>query len=214
MSGGRSQTVGRFRFFFDHERWEWSPEVQQIHGYQPGSMPNPTTAQVLSHKHPDDLNHVVGALEDTRRTRAAFSTTHRMIDVQGRVHSVTLVGDQLRDEAGSVIGTHGFYIDVTPAERDYEDRISEAVSVVSERRAVIEQAKGMLSLLYGVSSATAFELLRWRSQEANVKLRELAEQLVIDFRALSGETLPGRDVYNRLILTVEQRINAPRDSRN
>jgi hypothetical protein len=72
----------------------------------------------------------------------------------------------------------------------------------------------MLSLLYGVNSETAFELLRWRSQEANVKLRELAEQLVIDFRALSGETLPGRDVYNRLVMTVEQRINAPRDSGN
>jgi hypothetical protein len=54
LSGGQSQTVGQFRFFIDDERWEWSDEVQQMHGYAPGSMPKPTTAQVLSHKHPDD----------------------------------------------------------------------------------------------------------------------------------------------------------------
>jgi hypothetical protein len=48
LSGGHSQTVGQFRFYIDDERWEWSDEVQQMHGYVPGSLPNPTTAQVLS----------------------------------------------------------------------------------------------------------------------------------------------------------------------
>jgi hypothetical protein len=86
LIGGQSQTVGRFRFFFDDERWEWSDEVQEIHGYAPGEIPNPTTEQVLSHKHPDDYAYVVGVLEDTRRTRTAFSTRHRMIDKQGRHH--------------------------------------------------------------------------------------------------------------------------------
>jgi hypothetical protein len=43
LTGGQTQTVGRFRFFIDDERWEWSDEVQQIHGYVPGEMPNLTT---------------------------------------------------------------------------------------------------------------------------------------------------------------------------
>ena len=77
-------------------RWEWSDEVQLIHGYAPGEMPNPRTAQVLSHKHPDDYDHVLGALEDTRRSRTAFSTRHRMIDKQGRSHRVNVVGDRVR----------------------------------------------------------------------------------------------------------------------
>ena len=59
-------------------------------------MPNPRTAQVLSHKHPDDYDHVLGALEDTRRSRTAFSTRHRMIDKQGRSHRVNVVGDRVR----------------------------------------------------------------------------------------------------------------------
>jgi hypothetical protein len=45
-------------------------------------MPNPTTEQVLAHKHAGDRNHVLDALEDTRR--AAFSTRHRLIDIAGR----------------------------------------------------------------------------------------------------------------------------------
>lgn len=209
MSGGGAQTVGRFRFFIDDERWEWSEEVQHMHGYPPGAMPSPPTAQVLAHKHPDDYGHVLGALEDTRRTRAAFSTRHRMIDVNGGIHRVVVVGDQMRDDHGVVIGTHGFYIDVTPAEAGYESRISAGVADVTDRRAVIEQAKGMLALLYGLDEDAAFGILRWRSQESNLKLRAVAEQLVAEFRALGnpgrGE-LPSRRVYDHALLTLHERM--------
>jgi PAS domain S-box-containing protein len=206
LSGGQSQTVGQFRFFIDDERWEWSDEVQQMHGYAPGSMPKPTTAQVLSHKHPDDYAHVAEALEDTRRTGTAFSTRHRMIDTAGRTHQVVVVGAQLHDDAGAVIGTHGFYIDISPSERAEEDRITAAIAEISDNRAAIEQAKGMLSLLYGVDQLAAFEMLRQRSQESNVKLRSLAAQLVADFRALSDEELPARANYDVLLMTVGQRV--------
>jgi hypothetical protein len=30
--------VGWYRFYFADERWEWSSEVEQIHGYQPGEI--------------------------------------------------------------------------------------------------------------------------------------------------------------------------------
>jgi AmiR/NasT family two-component response regulator len=43
---------------------------------------------------------------------------------------------------------------------------------------VIEQAKGMLVLVYSLGAVTAFDLLRRRSQETNVKLRRLARQIV------------------------------------
>lgn len=202
LTGGQAQTVGRFRFFIDQERWEWSPEVQQLHGYAPGAMPNPTTAQVLSHKHPDDIDHVRGALEDTRRTRAAFSTRHRMIDTAGRVHQITVVGDLLRDDQGTVIGTEGFYIDVSPAEAAYQDRISEGVDTIVDRRAVIEQAKGMLGVVYGLEDAASFELLRWLSQRTNIKVQKLAELLVARFRALSAPILPERHEYDNALMSL------------
>ena len=174
LAGGVPQRAGWFRFYFDDDRWEWSPQVEKMHGYLPGSV-TPTTEMVLAHKHPEDCRHIAHTLELIRQTRQAFSSRHRIIDVEGRVHHVVVVGDLLRDDNETVIGTHGFYIDVTPSERARQDQVTAAVTRITERRSGIEQTKGMLMLVYGIDEATAFELLKWRSQEANVKLRTLAE---------------------------------------
>ena len=177
-AGGEPQRVGWFRFYFADERWVWSPQVEQMHGYEPGTA-TPTTELVLSHKHPDDYRQVAATLEDIRRTSAAFSTRHRIVDRQGETHDVIVVGDRLYDDAGMVIGTHGFYVDVTPTLRRVQDDIvSEVVAEIAEARSTIEQAKGMLMLIYRIDADSAFDLLRWQSQEANVKLRLLAAQIV------------------------------------
>lgn len=208
LSGGDAQTVGRFRFFIDDQRWEWSGEVQQIHGYAPGELPNPSTEQVLAHKHPDDRDYVAGVLEDTRRTRTAFSTRHRMIDTTGQLHRVTVVGDLMRDDYGTVIGTQGFYIDATAAEADYQTRVTERVDEVVDRRAVIEQAKGMLAVVYGLEDDASFTLLKWMSQRSNQKLRSISVRLVSQFRGLSDPQLPERSVYDTVLMALLQKPNA------
>ena len=55
--------------------------------------------------------------------------------------------------------------------------ISAAVAEIAENTAVVDQAKGMLILLYGVDDQTAFDTLR-RHSHTNIELRALAEQLV------------------------------------
>ena len=65
----------------------------------------------------------------------------------------------------------------------------------------------MLMLVYRINADSAFELLKWRSQETNVKLRALAEQIAADFLALDyDEALPARGVYDRLLLTAHTRV--------
>lgn len=204
--GGRPQHVGWFRFFFDGERWEWSPEVERMHGYQPGTV-SPTTELVLSHKHPDDYQHVAATLDDVRRHHQAFSTRHRIIDTAGRIHHVIVVADKVADADGEIVGTHGFYVDVTPAEDHHQEQMTATIAEIAENRATIEQAKGMLMIVYGIDAEAAFDLLRWRSQEGNIKLRVLAERVVADFLNLTqNETAPGRSAYDNLLLTAEQRI--------
>ena len=207
LAGGAPQRVGWLRFHFADQRWEWSPQVQQMHGYQPGTVV-PTTELVLSHKHPDDYGPVAATLAEIRRTSGAFSTRHRIVDTRGEVHSVVVIGDQLCDDSGAVIGTHGFYVDVTPSLREEkQELLNEAVAEIAESRSAIDQAKGMLMLVYRITEDTAFELLRWRSQETNVKLRVLAEQIIRDFLALEyDETLPERGNYDRLLLTAHTRL--------
>lgn len=208
LAGGEPQRVGWFRFFFADERWEWSPQVQRMHGYKPGTVV-PTTKLVLSHKHPDDYREVAATLDEIRRTEQAFSTRHRIVDVAGCVHHVVVVGDRLYGDHGSVIGTHGFYVDVTPMMDETQDKVTEAVAEIAESRGVIEQAKGMLMVVYRISADSAFELLKWRSQETNVKLRTLAEQIAADFLGLEyNDALPARSQYDSLLLTAHLRIRS------
>jgi hypothetical protein len=208
LAGGSPQRVGWFRFYFADERWEWSEQVQQMHGYEPGTV-TPTTELVLSHKHPDDYQQVAATLDEMRRTHRTFSTRHRIIDTKGEAHSVVVIGDQLYGEGGELIGTHGFYVDVTPTDAMTAEIVSAAVAEIAESRAAIEQVKGMLMLIYRVDADAAFDLLKWRSQETNVKLRMLAEQLLADFAGLAyKETMPPRATFDHLLLTAHQRVDA------
>src|SRR4029077_15755208 len=112
LTVGALQRVGWYRFYFADERWESSEEVEQIHGYQPGTV-TPTTELVLSHKHPDDYPPIAAPLDDIRRTHKPFNTGHRIITVQGDVRDVVVIGERFHGNMGEIIGTQGFYLDVT-----------------------------------------------------------------------------------------------------
>ena len=211
LAGGAPQRAGWFRFYFSDQRWEWSEQVQRMHGYEPGSV-TPTTELVLSHKHPDDRGQVAATIDEILNTHKPFSTRHRIVDTRGTVHHVVVVGGQLCDDDGAVIGTHGFYVDVSAMpDPDREDLVTAKLAEIAGKRAAIEQAKGMLMLIYGIDDAAAFNLLRWLSQEANVKLRRLAEQISEDFRRV-GPTLTSQSEFDHLLLTASQRVGEDNSS--
>jgi PAS domain-containing protein len=97
------------------------PKVEKMHGYLPGTV-TPTTEMVLAHKHPDDYRQIADTLDLIRQTRQPFSSRHRIIDVQGRIHHVVVVGDLLREADRTVIGTHGYYVDITPSDENTRTR--------------------------------------------------------------------------------------------
>lgn len=171
MGVGEPQRIGRFRFFLDCQRWEWSDALARMHGYQPGTVV-PTTELLLEHKHPDDRLQVAAVL-DRVLLGEAFASRHRIIDTAGDTHWVIVVGDRMHDAAGNLIGTSGFYIDVTEGHRPDGD-----VSDVAAARDRIEQAKGVLMAVYDIPADRAFDILVWRSQETNIKVRELAAQFM------------------------------------
>ncbi|GBG36715.1 PAS and ANTAR domain-containing protein [Mycobacterium montefiorense] len=206
LAGGAPQWAGWFRFYFSDQRWEWSEQVQRLHGYEPGSVA-PTTELVLSHKHPDDRGQVAATIDEILNTHQAFSTRHRIIDTCGQVRHVVVVGNHLHDDQGEVIGTHGFYVDVSsPPDQEREDLVTAKLAEITEQRASIEQAKGMLMLIYGIGEGPAFDLLKWLSQEANIKLRPLAEQICEDFRAL-GPRVSSQSDFDHLLLTAHERVD-------
>ena len=73
--------------------------------------------------------------------------------------------------------------------------------MIAENRAVIEQAKGMLMLVYGLDEDAAFDLLKWRSQSSNVKLRRLAEDVVERFRDARDAGITSRSAFDHALLS-------------
>jgi ANTAR domain-containing protein/PAS domain-containing protein len=203
LAGVGPQGVGWFRFYFDDRRWEWSEQVQRLHGYEPGTV-TPTTELVLSHKHPDDRDRVAATIDAIMDTRGALSSRHRIIDTGGAVRWVVVIGDQFLDSRGVPIGTHGFYLDITPIQHSREDAITARLGEIAGKRAPIEQAKGMLMLVYGLDDNAAFELLSWLSQESNVKLRVLAEQIGATLRATASGAIVDRTIFDHALMTAHR----------
>ena len=165
---------------------------------------------MLSHKHPDDYPHIAATLDDIRRTHKPFSTRHRIITGHGDVRDVVVIGERFHDNTGEILGTQGFYLDVTPSAKQRQESITEAVAEIADHRAAIEQAKGVLMYVYGIGPDAAFDLLKWRSQGANIRLRALAEQLVADVLTLKhdeGSPL-SRPTFDQLLLTAHERVKA------
>ncbi len=211
LAGGAPQRVGWFRFYFDDQRWEWSEQVQRMHGYEPGTV-NPTTELVLSHKHPDDRAQVAATIDDILNTRKPFSARHRIVDTNGTVHQVIVAGDRLYDDQGAVIGIHGLYVDISGLhDPDHEERVTAKLAEIAGNRAAIEQAKGMLMLIYGIDEDDAFDLLKWLSQQANVKLRLLAERVSEDFRS-SGTAFIPQSEFDQLLLSARLRVGRSDES--
>lgn len=199
-TAGAPHRVGGFLYHRGGDRWEWSGAVARMHGYEPGTV-TPTTKLLLAHKHPDDRAHVAQTLHAIRTSGGAFSSRHRIIDTTGVTRSVVVVGDRLLDDTGQVIGSSGFYIDVTDTlETSITEAVDEVVADITASRGSIEQAKGMLMLVYNIPADRAFDVLVWHSQQTNVKLRDVAEQLLA--RAAAEFTVPStlRTRFDHLLL--------------
>jgi hypothetical protein len=195
--------VGSFRYFLADDSWEWSEAVALMHGYRPGQV-RPTTALVMSHKHPDDASDVALLIEEVTGHGQPFRSRHRIIDTHGRTHPVLVIGDRLCAKDGTVLGSQGFYVDLSDFADD--NNVDAAIADFTAHRALIEQAKGILMVTYSISAEQAFDILVWRSQETNTKLRNLVAQIVRDFS--TDLHLPGdvREHADHLLLTAHHRV--------
>ncbi|HET6735958.1 ANTAR domain-containing protein [Mycobacterium sp.] len=116
-----------------------------------------------------------------------------------------VIGDRLCDDDGAAVGSQGFYVDLS----DFGDEtsIDAAIAGFTAHRALIEQAKGILMMTYGISAEQAFDILVWRSQETNVKLRTLVLQIIEDFTTRIHVPREVRERADHLVLTAHRRLH-------
>ena len=176
---GANHVVGRYRYELATQRWWWSDETYQIHGFRPGEVV-PTTTLVLAHKHPDDRARVSRVLADAASTGAPFSSVHRIMDARGRERVLTVVGQGRRDPRTSQFcELVGYFVDITTSVKAHASAAaSESIRASSASRASIEQAKGIIAFTLGIGAEEAFERLRATSNDTNVAIREVARRIV------------------------------------
>jgi AmiR/NasT family two-component response regulator len=109
------------------------------------------------------------------------------------VGAINLYGggpDAFSDEAEVTVGTFAGYAAVTIANAAlYADAVDQAnqLRIAMESRAVIEQAKGIVMAQNACGADQAFVMLARLSQTRNVKLRDLAQDLVQRARSRGGQ---------------------------
>lgn len=195
-----AQQAGTFRYVFDGDRWLWSEEAARIYGYRRAAV-EPSLRLLLQHTHFEDRTRMVA---EFRRVSSGqpLRTRYRIFDKSGNLHQIVLISEQLEDESGAALGAAGYLIDVTEAVRT---GITAAVSDIANSRGVIEQAKGVLIAAYGVSADDAFAILVQRSQDTNVKVKDIAGQLIA---ALSTGSAKLRTQVDDVLRTVARKAHS------
>jgi PAS fold/ANTAR domain len=198
---GSAQHIGHFHYDIITGRWQWDDNLYLMHGYTPGEV-EVTLDLILAHKHPQDRDKASATIEQALRHGQPFSAYQRIVTTDGTVRRVAKVGAGIVDEHDQVVAMDGFYVDLTP---DVQQHADQAVLASAEKRATIEQAKGMVMLTYTIDADAAFEMLRWWSQHYNIKVATLAEQLV-DAAAREQVTHPDVKLkVDRLLLDIAAR---------
>lgn len=178
MSTSNPGATGAFHLSVPSGTWTWSEALYTLFGFTPGDVV-PTLELLLSHQHPDDRTAVAAAFEDAQGTGSTFSVWHRLRDAQGHVRQVLTVGGGERGPSGEVVGISGYVCDVTEFVRRTTSRdVDAAIELIGQSRPAIDQAKGVLMMRFGLDDEAGFELLRRYSQEVNVKLRDVAREVV------------------------------------
>jgi hypothetical protein len=180
---------GPFVYNVGAKSWWWSDDLYRILGFEPGDIV-PTTELLVAHKHPDDAAVATAIILNAFTSGEPFALWHRIIDARRRTRTVVSVGDGYRDGSGALVEVRGYMVDVTGSKRGQTARdIDEAVRRSAESRGTIEQAKGILMATLGVDADEAFVLLKRSSQNANIKLRDLAQTLVSTLNEMRGAGL-------------------------
>ncbi len=171
VASGDGQAMS-FEYAVEDGRWTWSERLRWLHGL--GAEGEPTTDLMLERMVEEDRPVMLARFRHHLEHAGPYSCVYRLVREDGQVRRVIFVGDSEAVD-GTVRRLSGFVVDITEPVRESARR---AVAASMENRAVIEQAKGALMLVFGVDEDGAFELLRAYSTRNNLKLATVARAIV------------------------------------
>lgn len=191
--------TGVVEHYFASPDLHWSDELYRIHGYERGEIV-PTLELGISHFDPTDRHGARALWETLLREGGPVSGYFSLRDAHGKTRKVLISGDHIRRNTpnsenapadsnpgrkagikadGEPIGVWALVVDLTKSVHDDTQRVAhEAVIASAMNRAVIEQAKGILMGLGGLTADQAFEHISQRSQDTNRKVIAVSQAII------------------------------------
>lgn len=104
--------LGSWRIDYEAQRIHWSPEMYQIHGWDPAGGP-PGIDQLQQLFHPDDIGRFYREAATELDAGRSYTTTFRIVRPTGEVRYLHLVGRRVYDANGRANGVVGSAQDIT-----------------------------------------------------------------------------------------------------
>ncbi|HXP40003.1 MAG TPA: PAS domain-containing protein [Candidatus Acidoferrales bacterium] len=191
----RVAQIGHYEWNLVANRVTWSAELYRIYGLPPqeGSI---DMAMVREMMHPDDREHVFGAVEDVVRSGVNAAAEHRVVRSTGEVRTVQAIGTVKRDASGRAYEIFGTVQDISDSKRAEEER--QALSRdLQESKAWLEEAQHVAHVGYWVWdlqtnrliwSDETYRIFGLTPQEGPIDLDKVREMIHPDDREMVFRT--------------------------
>ncbi|MFC8527192.1 ANTAR domain-containing protein [Nocardia sp. NPDC057227] len=202
--------VGRFGYRPGSQTMWWSRQSTALHGVHAPVDPadgQMSVASLLARTRPCDR----GPLAEALAGGGGFCLRVRLPDGAGTERTLILLADPTNDDSDRPdTEIEGIYLDLTPTlHARTKALVDEALPRMVAAGAAVEQAVGMLRLVYAIPAAKAREILAWRAEETGVPVSDFAARLCA---AVTGDGLaaptPVRSRVDDLLLRAHDRIDA------
>jgi PAS domain S-box-containing protein len=191
----RVAQIGHYEWNLVANRVTWSAELYRIYGLPPqeGSIDMATVREMM---HPDDREHVFGAVEDVVRSGVNAAAEHRVVRSTGEVRTVRAIGTVKRDASGRAYEIFGTVQDISDSKRAEEER--QALSRdLQESKAWLEEAQHVAHVGYWVWdlqtnrliwSDETYRIFGLTPQEGPIDLDKVREMIHPDDREMVFRT--------------------------
>ncbi len=98
----------------------WSPQLESIHGLEPGAFPG-TFEAYQRDIHPEDRQRVIGSIQDAVELGKEHHLEYRLVWPDGSIHWIEARGKLVRDPAGQPKQMIGVCVEISERKRKEDD---------------------------------------------------------------------------------------------